>query len=208
MPASSSSQLKGGRNHISVLYLSPQTDLGTITGLDKAVSGSPWWTLDSNAKILSVTGAMAATGNVSAGGSVAATGNVTAGGSVAAVGSVTGANFVTSSWTPTLTAVANVSSTTTGPGGYIRAGGGCVAWGVYVVDPVLSVTDTVMAISLPVASNLAAQGDLVGVANAYSNPPNAATIQADTTNHRANMQMITQTASPITMFFIFGYRIL
>lgn len=64
--------------------------------------------------------------------------------------------------TPTITSGANVASTATPTGRYIRIGNQVSFSGTVSVTPTLTATTTVVEISLPVASNFAATSDASG----------------------------------------------
>jgi hypothetical protein len=132
VPPTSASQLKGGRNHISVLYLSPQTDLGTIIGLDKPVSGTAWWTADATTKIFAVTGNVAVTDDAYAAGWNGST-NV-----------------------PTKNAIYDKLEAFDAPWRYVRVANTVIVSGMILIDPTAALNTTQVDATLPISTTLPA----------------------------------------------------
>lgn len=132
-------------------------------------------------------------------------------------GSVTGTSnqYVASgTYTPTLTAVANVAASTSHGAQWIRVGNVVTVSGACDVDPTAGAgTLTQLGISLPIASNLAAASgkDCAGTACAAGIVPAngaSAAILGDPTNNRAQLQWTASDTANRTWHFIFQYEVL
>jgi len=131
------------------------------------------------------------------------------GGVAAAPGlSLTIGDLLTSTWTPTLTNVANLDASTAYLSTYLRAGNFIVAFGKVDVDPTAGATLTQLGISLPVASNFANDFECCGVAFASGVAGQGAAIVGDAANNRAEMQWISGDLTNQPMYWVFGYRII
>jgi len=121
-------------------------------------------------------------------------------------GNITAANNLFSTYTPTLTSVSNVASTTAFLCLYMRVGNGVIVNGLLTVDPTATATLTKVGISLPVASNL---GTCYGVAAAIASDVYfQGGITADTANDRAELQFYALTSSLAQSFtFNFMYQV-
>lgn len=120
-------------------------------------------------------------------------------------------NIIAGTYTPTLTAVANVAASTAYVCGYIRIGDWVLVQGRVDVTPTAAAsTSTQLGISLPIASNFAAGGSQECTGTAYAvNIVNAgAGILADNTNDRARLQFLSSSTGGHSMPFFFAYRIL
>lgn len=116
-------------------------------------------------------------------------------------------SIVASSYTPTLTNVANLDSSTATTTYYIRVGSMVVVWGIVTLDATAAAsTVTTIDISLPVASNFAAQGNCAGVILNASG--GYGRIVADTTNDRATGTYLSLLTSAANFAFVFGYVII
>jgi hypothetical protein len=111
-------------------------------------------------------------------------------------------------YTPTLTAGANVTSATSATGYYSRVDNVVYVSGSMVVDPVAASTQTVVGISLPVASNLAALGDLIGSGTANEGTYPHCLIIQDTANDRAELRYYPAGTAATYIFFNFSYQVL
>lgn len=114
----------------------------------------------------------------------------------------------TGTYTPTLTGVNNVGASTAYQCRYERTGNTVTVYGKIDVDPTLTATSTQIGISLPIASNLAADQDCAGTAFCPAVAGQGAAILGDTTNDRAQMQWLAGDITNQTMFFTFTYIIL
>jgi hypothetical protein len=95
-----------------------------------------------------------------------------------------------SSYTPTLTNVTNVAASTAYVCRYTRIGPNVIVSGKVSIDPTAATTDTVLDLSLPIASNLANQEDLSGTAVCPSVASYSAAILANTTSDRATLNFV------------------
>jgi len=119
-------------------------------------------------------------------------------------------NYASGTYTPALTNVANVSSSTAYSCQYIRVGAMVTVSGkVSISFTANSNVVSQLGMSLPIASNFANDNECAGVGS--SNKQNSSAIRADATNDRAEFY-ITANASTLTggetFWFIFTYRII
>jgi hypothetical protein len=112
-----------------------------------------------------------------------------------------------STYTPTLTGVANLDGVTPYTTAYFRLGSCVVGWGKFDANPAVAATLTQFGMSLPVASNFAAEEDAGGVAFARAVAGQGAAIYADTTNDRLMVEWTSSDLANRAMSFIFAYRI-
>ena len=118
----------------------------------------------------------------------------------------TTANVTSGTYTPTLTAVTNVAASTAYACQYMRVGNVVTVSGKLDVDPTLAAS-TLLGISLPIASTLSAAEKCAGTAVSNTVASEAAAIEADTINNRAQMEWIAVTLANHSMFFSFTYLI-
>jgi hypothetical protein len=111
-------------------------------------------------------------------------------------------------YTPTLTGVANTSSTNSYKAQYMRVGNTVTVSGQLDVDPTLTATLTKVGISLPIASNFAAGNDCAGAAFASNIAGQGAAIVADSANDRAQMQWIATDVTNQPMLYCFSYEVI
>ena len=120
-----------------------------------------------------------------------------------AVGTLTGTTY-----TPTLTNVANLDASTAYQCQYMRISNTVFVSGRVDVDPTLAATSTKLGISLPVASNIGATEDVGGAAFASGIAGQGASILGDAANDRAQMQWLSGDVTNQAMYFTFGYQII
>ena len=107
---------------------------------------------------------------------------------------------------PTLTNVTNVASSTAQTAQFIKIGNMVLVSGYFTVDPT-STALTKLGISLPAGHSFSSSQKCAGVAATSDNiTDNAAAIQGDTTNNRAQMVWSAASASARDMYFIFLYQ--
>ena len=112
------------------------------------------------------------------------------------------------SYTPTITSVSNVDATTAYTCYYTRIGSQVHVWGRVDIDPTAAAnTFTEIRISLPIASNLGVNTDLMGGA-AVSNSQRSAFIAGDPTNDRAALVFESVVTGNTGFSFWFDYRII
>lgn len=116
--------------------------------------------------------------------------------------------YARGTYTPTLTNSANIASSAAYLCTWQRFSNIVTVFGKVDVDPTTTATSTTLDISLPVASNLANDFELIGQATAISVAGEAAAIFANTTSDVARMQWVTNTALNHAMYFNFSYRII
>lgn len=109
-------------------------------------------------------------------------------------------------YTPTITAVTNVSATTARLCTYMRVGNTVTVSGQLDIDPTATGI-TVVGISLPIASNFTTVYQLGGAGHAPTVAGHGASIMADTTNDRAQLSYVDSVGSNGTMTFTFTYQV-
>lgn len=110
-------------------------------------------------------------------------------------------------YTPTLTGVANVASSTAFPCQYTRVGNIVTVSGLISVTATLTATSTQIGISLPIASNFAATTDCNGAAGS-AGATQVGRLLADVTNDRAQMNFLSVNTGGNGMGFTFQYEVL
>lgn len=123
-----------------------------------------------------------------------------------------GSEVISGTYTPTLTNQTNVASSTAYPCQYMRVGNAVTVSGRISVTPTAAAgTQTVLGMSLPIASDLTAPSHLGG-AGAYVTSTAASStfsgFQADTANDRAAIYFNANVASDQDHFFSFTYQVL
>jgi hypothetical protein len=122
-----------------------------------------------------------------------------------AAGAVT---LISGVYTPTLTNTTNVGASTPFECQYIRIGNVVTVSGIANIDPTAGApTDTVMGISLPIASNFGASSDCAGVIHAGVTAEGGS-ITGDTTNDRATATFIATNTTDHTFAFTFTYQVI
>jgi hypothetical protein len=109
-------------------------------------------------------------------------------------------------YTPTVTAVANLSDQAPYTNQYLRVGNTVTVSGFVYVDPTVVTTTTQVGISLPVASNFANIEDLAGTAVSVGGEK--AALYADAANNRAMLEWVTSTIAAFAFAYTFTYRII
>lgn len=110
------------------------------------------------------------------------------------------------SYTPTGTGVANVDSVTPGLATYIRVGDIVSVAGFMSVNHTANADATVVRLSLPIASDLAAQDDLGGACGAEDNL--GGMVEADDTNNEALFRWEAPTSALRFVAYSYQYRVL
>ena len=108
-------------------------------------------------------------------------------------------------YTPTLYNTTNIAASTAYVCRYSRTGDHVVVEGVVDIDPT-STGNTVLGISLPVASTISAFTDLSGTAAAFAVAQSAG-IYGDTSNNRAILRFQTTDTANRSFTFVFGYNV-
>lgn len=122
----------------------------------------------------------------------------------------TDGNIFSGTYTPTLTGVTNVTSSTAYVCQYMRVGNVVTVSGKIEVTPTLNNTQTAIGISLPIASNFANSGQCGGSSYTVANTVagHGAAIYADATNDRAEMDYFETHGASDTFAFSFTYQII
>lgn len=110
-------------------------------------------------------------------------------------------------YTPTLTNSTNVAASSNATGKWSRVGNIVTVSGQLEVDPTSATTNTLIGISLPIASNLTSPSDLTGLA--MDNPASRSNgwINGDITNDRAQLQMYPNSALNYEWRYQFQYEV-
>lgn len=122
-----------------------------------------------------------------------------------------GLTLAQGTYTPTLTGVTNVSSTTAFTCQFMRVGSVVTVSGKISVTPTTNNTQTILGVSLPIASNFAAEENCGGLAHTLNNTAadqHGASIYADATNDRATFNYYETHGSADLFTFTFTYRII
>jgi len=131
-------------------------------------------------------------------------------GNIKASGTVVGSNLLSGTYTPTLTAVTNVSASTSVVCQYYRVGDVVTVSGRVIIAATAADTETVLSLTLPVASNFAVVHQLAGTGAATS--PGAYGVAgaflADDTLDVALFRVKPNSTSSVFYNFIFSYRAL
>lgn len=117
-------------------------------------------------------------------------------------------NIFSGTYTPTLTSVTNVSSTTAALCQYIRVGNVVTVGGRFDITATL-VGDTEIGISLPVASNFTTSEDCGGTASVGTSGTVTQTggISANAANDRAEFRYVAINTGSFGFFFTFTYKV-
>lgn len=110
-------------------------------------------------------------------------------------------------YTPTLTNVTNIDSSTAFTCQYMRVGSMVTVSGKVTIDPTAS-SATELGMSLPIASNLASEEQLGGNASDNTSNTHAVRIKADATNNRAAFVFNPSGTGSADYSFIFMYQII
>lgn len=116
--------------------------------------------------------------------------------------------ITTGNYTPTLFNTTNVAVSVPHVTNWVRVGNMVTVSGRAEVDPTNNNQNTVLGISLPVASNLASSEDVGGSASAADVAGQCAAILGDATNDRALMQYVAGSATNHSMWFTFMYEVI
>lgn len=110
-------------------------------------------------------------------------------------------------YTPTLSNVANLDSSTAFTCQYSRVGSVVTVSGKVTVDPTTTLTLTQLGISLPIASALTQQEQVGGSASASNIASQSAAVRGDATNDRAEMVWVTADVTSQPMYFSYTYLV-
>jgi hypothetical protein len=195
LSASNTIRVDAANNHL-VLY---ETD---------ASAGNRYWTWQVNGETLQIqsrSDAGAFTANLF---QLTRAGAASVNGTLTATGAISGSNLAGTTWTPTITAVTNVSGSLGAAGQYVRVGN-TVAGSIRI--PIISTSGAGSAqfdLSLPVSSSLALLGDVAGTLTAVDGStilPGYLT--ADTSNDRMQCFFTAGAATNYALHITFAYSI-
>lgn len=110
--------------------------------------------------------------------------------------------LASTTYSPSLTNTTNVAASTAFTANYTRVGNVVTVGGAINIDPTAT-GNTVIGISIPVASNFTAQVDLGGVGSSATGE--VGSIVADSTNDRATFQFTASNTANHTFSFMFMY---
>lgn len=131
-------------------------------------------------------------------------------GNIKASGTIVGSNLLSGTYTPTLTAVANVSASVSILCQYYRVGDVVTVSGRLDISATAANTETSLSLTLPVASNFSVPHQLAGTGAATSAGSYgvAGSFLADATLDVALFRFKPTTTSSVLYNFIFSYRVL
>lgn len=116
-------------------------------------------------------------------------------------------DIVTGAYTPSITNGANVSASASVSSFYVRIGDRVMVWGIVAITPTVIDTATEISISIPVASNLGAGADCMGVA-ATRDILSSGGIDADSATDRARLRFISKAVTSNEYHYSFGYKVI
>jgi hypothetical protein len=214
------------RTAISAAKLGANSDITSLTGLTTPLTvpqGGTGFSSVTNGYLVRGNGSSALTAsivfengsylginNASPGCALDVTGGIkTSRSAVTGTPAATDGNIFSGTYTPTLTSVANIDSTTAYACQYMRVGNVVTVSGKITIDAAANVTTTVR-MSLPIASNFASQQQCAGsFVAAVSNTANlSGQIYADATNDAAVFNYGNTVTSALDFYFSFTYQIL
>ena len=112
-------------------------------------------------------------------------------------------------YTPSTWGPANIDSATAGQAQYMRVGNVVTVSGTITIDPTAAgATTTIVAMSLPIASTLAASSDLAGTAVNYNLSGECGSVVGDTTYHEANLVFASGTTSSYVWTYTYTYEVI
>lgn len=114
--------------------------------------------------------------------------------------------IIAGTFTPTLTNTTNIAASTVGSCHYMRVGSTVHTSGRLTIDPTATGA-CLLGISLPVASNLAANSGLAGVANCTLIPGQNGIVEGDSGNDRASLRFTATDTDNREWFFMFTYTV-
>lgn len=134
-------------------------------------------------------------------------GNLTVGGNLQVLGTTTLAGLTSGTYTPTLFNTTNIAASTASVTNYLRVFDRVTVFGQVTIDPTAAAA-SLLGMSLPVASNIGAAGDLGGTAAATTVTDNAIGIIGDAANDRASFSWVAIDISNHVFAFQFSYRVI
>jgi hypothetical protein len=117
-------------------------------------------------------------------------------------------DFASGTYTPTLTNVANLDSSTAFQCQYLRVGSVVTVTGKVTVDATAPGVQCQLGMALPIASNFGAQENCGGAAYATQVSGLGAAVRADATNNRAEFAWISPSTGSQNLYFSFSYVVI
>lgn len=118
-------------------------------------------------------------------------------------------NVTSGTYTPTLTNVSGVSSSSVSPAQWLRVGNTVTVSGQITVDPTgAGGTSVSIGLSLPVASNFANANELAGTGVSPALASQCAGFLADAANDRASMQYVSVSGANHIWYYTYTYRVI
>jgi len=117
-------------------------------------------------------------------------------------------NLTSGTYTPTLTDIANIDSSTSNVAQWLRVGTTINVAGLLAIDTTAAITSTRLGISLPVASNITSSIQCGGVAAYTDQAGQVAGIFGDAANDRAEMKFVSAATNNRNWHYIFTYQVL
>lgn len=129
-------------------------------------------------------------------------------GNIKASGNLSAANLLSGTYTPTITAVANVASSSVTAAAYTRVGDMVTVYGRLTITATAANTNTQFRLTLPIAVDLTVNQALAGVgasieAGTYGN---GVGITGDSTNDQADFRMRPVNTTSTAYSYTFSYR--
>jgi len=134
-------------------------------------------------------------------------GGISTGSSSVTSPAATDGNIFSGTYTPTLTGVTNVASSTAYTTSYMRVGNVVTVAGRIAIDPTAT-GQTSIGMSLPIASTLGATQALGGTFAFGTDSGQVGAISGDATNNRASFDILTNSAANRSYYFSFTYRVI
>lgn len=122
----------------------------------------------------------------------------------------TDGNIFSGTYSPTLTNTTNVAASTSFTTQYMRVGNVVTVSGHLTIDPTTSATNTVLGVSLPIASLFTSSRQAAGIGASISTAKygdNVVAILADATNNRAEFRLSPTGGGAETYSFSFTYLV-
>jgi len=116
-------------------------------------------------------------------------------------------NVFSGTYTPTLTNTTNVALSTAQVSQYMRVGNVVTVSGFLLIDPTAA-GNTILGMSLPIASNFATQVEAGGTFYCHSGVSEGGGILADATNNRVTLNFMATSLIPNTYSYSFTYLVI
>lgn len=111
-------------------------------------------------------------------------------------------------YTPALTNISNIDTSTAFSCQYLRVGNVVTVSGYVNVDPTSTGVVTILGISLPIASNFTTASQCAGAGASYGSITQNGAILADTVNDRAELRFLAVDSANRSTAFTFTYTVL